>query len=153
MPKTSAGLLLYRGDGDALEVLLVHPGGPFWVRRDDGVWSVPKGELDEGDDPVATAAREFREELGEDPPLEGWVELGEVRQSGGKRVLAWAVRGDFDAEHITSNTFEIEWPPRSGRRATFPEVDRAAWFAMSAAAPKLGSAQAAFLERLAALVG
>jgi predicted NUDIX family NTP pyrophosphohydrolase len=144
---------LYRGSEDALEVLLVHPGGPFWARRDDGAWSVPKGELDDGDDPVLTAAREFREELGQDPPLEGWAELGEVRQSGAKRVLAWAVRGDLDVAHITSNTFEIEWPPRSGRRTTFPEVDRAEWFGIHVATRKLVGAQAAFIERLVALVG
>jgi predicted NUDIX family NTP pyrophosphohydrolase len=134
-------------------VLLVHPGGPFWARRDDGAWSVPKGELDDGDDPVLTAAREFREELGQDPPLEDWAELGEVRQAGGKRVLAWAVRGDLDVEHIESNTFEVEWPPRSGRRTTFPEVDRAEWFGIQVATRKLVGAQAAFIERLVALLG
>jgi predicted NUDIX family NTP pyrophosphohydrolase len=151
MPRTSAGLLLYRGPRDALEVLLVHPGGPLWARRDDGAWSIPKGELDDGADPVATAAREFREELGEHPPLEGWAALGEVRQSGGKRVLAWAVRGDLDVQRIVSNTFEIEWPPHSGRRATFPEVDRAEWFGPEDAMRKLVTAQGAFVERLVAM--
>ncbi len=151
MPKTSAGLLLYRGSGDALEVLLVHPGGPFWAKRDEGAWSLPKGELADGEDAAATAAREFAEELGQPPPSEGWLELGEVVQSGGKRVVAWGAEGDLDVAGVVSNTFEIEWPPRSGRTQRFPEVDRAGWFGPDEAMRKLVGAQGAFVERLVAL--
>lgn len=149
MPKRSAGLLLYRRHGRSIEVLVVHPGGPFWAGRDDGAWSIPKGEVDGGDD-RATAAREFAEELGHPPPDSGWIDLGEVAQSGGKRVRAWAVGGDLDPAQLVSNTFEIEWPPRSGRRATFPEVDRAAWCTPQEAARKLVAAQVALVERLVA---
>ena len=151
MPKRSAGLLLYRGPTDAIEVLLVHPGGPYWARRDDGAWSVPKGEIDAGDDPFATAMREFREELGSDPPDTGpAVPLGEIRQAGGKTVLAWAVAGDLDVSEIRSSTFTMEWPPRSGRTAEFPEIDRAAWFSLEAARAKLVSGQVPFIDRLPA---
>ncbi len=143
--------MLYRGHGPDLEVLLVHPGGPLWARRDEGAWSIPKGELEGDEDPAAVAAREFREELGEDPPRRGWVALGEVRQAGGKRVIAWAVRGELDAAGITTNTFEMEWPPRSGRTVAFPEVDRAQWCAPDEAVRKLVRAQGAFVERLVAL--
>jgi predicted NUDIX family NTP pyrophosphohydrolase len=154
MPKTSAGLLLYRGEKAAVEVLLVHPGGPLWAKRDDGAWSVPKGEHMPDEDPLAAARREFLEELGVDPPaIEPPVPLGEVRQAGGKRVLAWAVRGDLDPSSIRSNTFEMEWPPRSGRTKEFPEIDRAGWFDLAAARGKLVSGQAAFVDRLAELVG
>ena len=148
MAKRSAGLLLYRHP-EALEVLLVHPGGPFWANRDGGVWSVPKGEVDDGDD-RATAAREFAEELGHPPPTSGWVDLGEVVQAGGKRVHAWAVHGDFDVTALSSNTFETEWPPRTGRRATFPEVDRAAWCSPQEAGRKLVAAQVELVHRLVA---
>ncbi len=151
MPKRSAGILLYRGSGHGLEVLLVHMGGPLWARRDEGAWSIPKGELDPGDDAAAVARREFAEELGHEPPASGWTDLGEVRQAGGKHVRAWGVRGDLDPDRITSNTFEMEWPPRSGRRASFPEVDRAGWFGPEQAARKLVAAQRAFVERLLAL--
>jgi predicted NUDIX family NTP pyrophosphohydrolase len=154
MPKRSAGLLLYRGGGDRVEVLLVHPGGPYWARRDDGAWSVPKGEIDPGGDPLATALREFGEELGADPP-EGTaaVSLGEVRQPGGKTVDAWALEGDLDVARIRSNTFEMEWPPRSGRTAEFPEVDRACWFPLDEARRKLLAGQHPFLDRLVAILG
>jgi predicted NUDIX family NTP pyrophosphohydrolase len=149
MAKTSAGLLLYReGPRGGLEVLLVHPGGPFWAGRDAGVWSIPKGEYAEDEDPAARAEEEFAEELGQAPPSGPRLDLGEVRQSGGKRVRAWAVRGDLDPGGATSNTFEMEWPPRSGQRQHFPEVDRAAWFTVAEARTKLLAGQLPLLERL-----
>jgi predicted NUDIX family NTP pyrophosphohydrolase len=150
--KRSAGILLYRLRGDQPEVLLVHPGGPFWAKRDLGAWSLPKGEYEEGEDPRACAIREFAEELGADPPTE-LVELGGVRQAGGKEVTAWAARGDLDLSAVSSNTFTIEWPPRSGRMSEFPEVDRAAWFDPADARRKLVPAQAAFIDRLLAHLG
>jgi len=149
VPKRSAGLLVHRDRDGATEVLLVHPGGPFWAKRDDGAWSIPKGELDDGDDGWSTARREFREELGVDAPDAEARPLGEIRQKGGKVVEAWAVAGDLDTAAIVSNTFETEWPPRSGRMQSFPEVDRAAWFALDAARVKLNPAQCEFLDRLA----
>ena len=149
MPKRSAGLLVWRRSPDALEVLLVHPGGPFWARKDDGAWSVPKGEIDEGEEPLDVAVREFREELGMEPPaVDAAVALGDIRQSGGKVVTAWAVEGDADVSTIRSNTFEMEWPPGSGARRSFPEVDRAGWFSLRDAATKLLPGQRPFLERL-----
>jgi predicted NUDIX family NTP pyrophosphohydrolase len=146
--RRSAGILLYRLTGEGPEVLLVHPGGPFWAKRDEGVWSIPKGEYGEDDDPLTAALREFEEETG--TPLEpgDLVELGSVKQKSGKVVVAWAIRGDLDADAIHSNTFAMEWPPRSGRTAEFPEVDRAGWFDPSAARRKLVEAQAAFVDRL-----
>jgi predicted NUDIX family NTP pyrophosphohydrolase len=146
--RRSAGILLYRDD----EVLLVHPGGPFWARKDAGAWSIPKGEYEDGDDPRACALREFEEELGAALP-EGTelVELGDVRQKSGKVITAYAAAGDLDADAITSNTFAMEWPPRSGRTQEFPEVDRAGWFGLDAAREKLNPAQAELLVRLAAL--
>ena len=148
MPRRSAGILLYRDD----EVLLVHPGGPFWAKKDAGVWSIPKGEYEDGDDPRACALREFEEELGTAlPPDTELTELGEVRQKSGKVITAYAAAGDLDADAITSNTFTIEWPPRSGRMQEFPEVDRAGWFGHDAAREKLNPAQAELLVRLAAL--
>jgi predicted NUDIX family NTP pyrophosphohydrolase len=146
--RRSAGILLYRLTGEGPEVLLVHPGGPFWAKRDDGAWSIPKGEYAEDDDPLASALREFEEETG--TPLEPGelVELGSVKQKSGKVVVAWASRGDLDAEAIQSNTFAMEWPPRSGRTAEFPEVDRAGWFDPPTARRKLVAAQAAFVDRL-----
>ncbi len=148
MPKRSAGLMLFRRDGDRFEVLLVHPGGPFWRNKDDGAWSIPKGEYGDDEDPLTTARREFREELGSAPPDGTAIPLGEVRQRGGKAVAAWAVEGDLDVERIESNTFEIEWPPRSGRRQVFPEVDRARWCPPDTARRLLVSAQAGFVDRL-----
>ena len=146
----SAGLLLHRGTGDQLEVLLVHPGGPFWARRDEGAWSVPKGEVEPGDDPLETAIREFGEELGSGPPgADHAVSLGELRQPSGKTVVVWAVEGDLDVSDVHSNTFTTEWPPRSGRTAAFPEVDRAGWFSLEAAEEKLLPGQVPFLDRLA----
>jgi predicted NUDIX family NTP pyrophosphohydrolase len=149
MPKLSAGLLLYRRAGDGLKVLLVHPGGPFWAGRDDGAWSVPKGEYDQDEDPLDAARREFREELGTDAPDVGSaIPLGEIQQRGGKRVTAWAVEGDLDLTDIRSNMFTMEWPPRSGRSQEFPEVDRAGWFDPESAGRKLVSGQAGLVERL-----
>lgn len=156
MPKSSAGLLVYRTGAhgrNAVEVLVVHPGGPFWAKRDAGAWSIPKGEYEPGDDPVACARREFSEELGVDPPEGSWADLGEVVQGGGKRVRAWAVRGDLDVSAITSNTFDIEWPARSGRTQSFPEVDVAAWVSVEEARHKLVKAQTAFVDRLLEMLG
>jgi predicted NUDIX family NTP pyrophosphohydrolase len=149
MAATSAGLLLYRIGADAVEVLLVHPGGPFWARKDLGAWSIPKGEIDAGEEHLAAARREFREELGTDADGPA-TPLGVVQQAGGKWVHAWAVRGDLDPSAITSNTFEIEWPRGSGKQRTFPEVDRAVWFAIDEARRRILPAQAAFLDRLLA---
>ena len=154
MPKRSAGLLVWRRSSGGIEVLLVHPGGPLWARKDDGAWSVPKGEIDDEDEePLDVARREFREELGKEPPTGDRVPLGEIRQSGGKVVTAWAVEGDLDVSTIHSNTFEMEWPPRSGARRSFPEVDRAGWFTLDDAKAKLLASQAAFIDRLAGSVG
>ena len=149
MPKRSAGLLVYRRAGAGLEVLLVHPGGPYWARKDDGAWSLPKGEYEEGEEPLEVALREFSEELGTGPPdANAAVDLGELRQPGGKLVRAWAVEGDLDVTAITSNTFEMEWPPHSGRTGEFPEVDRAGWFDLDTARRKLLRGQTGFLDRL-----
>ena len=150
MPKLSAGLLVFRSVSGGLEVLLVHPGGPFWSRKDDGAWSIPKGEFAEGEDPLAAAKREFEEETGLAPPPGEPIALEPVRQKSGKLVHAWAVEGDLDAAAVRSNTFSLEWPPRSGRRQEFPEIDRAAWFTLDVARSKLVQGQAALLERLAA---
>jgi predicted NUDIX family NTP pyrophosphohydrolase len=128
-------------------------GGPFWARRDDGAWTIPKGELADGEDPLAGARREFAEELGHPPPGGPTLELGEIRQRAGKRVIAFAVEGDFDPEALAPGTFELQWPPRSGRTATFPELDRVAWFEAEAAADKLVKGQAELLERLAGAGG
>ena len=149
--RRSAGILLYRRAANDLEVLLVHPGGPFWTRRDAGAWSIPKGEYEPEDDPLAAARREFEEELGSAPPGTEPLELGEVRQTSGKLVRAWALEGDLDATAAFSNTFTVEWPPRSGQMREFPEVDRAEWFTLAAAREKINPAQAAFLDRLAEL--
>jgi predicted NUDIX family NTP pyrophosphohydrolase len=144
----SAGLLLYRRRNGQLEVLLVHPGGPFWQKRDDGVWSIPKGEVAENETGMDVARREFQEELGTAAPQEDGIDLGTVRQAGGKVVQAWALAGDLDATRSTSNTFVMEWPPRSGKMQSFPEVDRAGWFDLVAARRKLLPAQRAFIDRL-----
>jgi predicted NUDIX family NTP pyrophosphohydrolase len=146
--RRSAGILLYRLGPGGPEVLLVHPGGPFWARRDAGAWSIPKGEHDDGEDPQATALREFEEETGTALPPGELTELGSVRQKNGKVVSAWAAEGDLDPDSVESNTFTMEWPPRSGRTAEFPEVDRAAWFGADAAREKLVAAQAEFVDRL-----
>ena len=151
--KRSAGILLYRLNGSEPEVLLVHPGGPFWANKDEGAWSIPKGEYDDAEDPQACARREFQEETGTELAPSELAELGSVKQKSGKHVSAWAAEGDLDPETINSNTFEMEWPPRSGRKQEFPEVDRAEWFDLGAAREKLNPAQTAFLDRLAELLG
>ena len=147
--KRSAGLLLYRGAPDRLEVLLVHPGGPFWAKKDAGAWSIPKGEIDAGEEPLAAARREFEEETGVAPPDGEAVALEPRRQAGGKLVMAWAVRGDLDPALIRSGTFSLEWPPRSGRQQEFPEVDRAGWFTLEQAREKILNGQVPFLNELA----
>jgi predicted NUDIX family NTP pyrophosphohydrolase len=134
-------------------VLLVHPGGPFWRRRDQGSWSLPKGEYGDGEDPRAVALREFAEETGVALPAGNLIPLGDVRQAGGKIVTAWALAGDIDPEKIVSNTFEMVWPPKSGRRQTFAEIDRAGWFTLAGARAKILDGQRPFLERLAAAIG
>jgi len=148
--KISAGLLLYRrGRAGEMQVLLVHPGGPFAAKKDEGSWSIPKGETEGEEDLLDRARIEFLEELGEQPPPGPYIELGTVKQKGGKTVYGWACEGDF-AGPARSNTFEMEWPPRSGRMQAFPEVDRAEWFGLPEARTKMNEAQAAFIERLIA---
>lgn len=151
MPKRSAGILPYRRRAGGLDVLLVHPGGPFWARKDAGAWSIAKGELDDGETPLAGAIREFGEETGH-VPRGPFVELATVKQPGGKIVTAWAAHDDWDAATFVSNTFTMEWPRGSGRIATFPEVDRVAWFDLALAARKLLRGQLPFLAALERLV-
>ncbi len=149
--RRSAGLLVYRLREGALEVFLVHPGGPFWRNKDDGAWSLPKGEYADGEDPLAAAVREFGEETG--MTIAGEFEpLQPVRQAGGKVVTAWAIAGDFDAAAVHSNTFTMEWPPRSGTVRSFPEVDRAGWFTLDEARRKLLAGQRPLLDELASIV-
>ena len=145
--RQSAGLLLDRGGGTALEVLLVHPGGPFWRGKDLGAWSIPKGEFETGEDPLEAARREFREETGATPSGE-FIRLEPIRQRSGKLVSAWAVQGDWDPRELHSNRFSLEWPPRSGIQAEFPEVDRAEWFELPDARRKLLPAQLPLLDQL-----
>ena len=152
MAKTSAGILLHRSGNAGTEVLLVHPGGPFWAKKDLGAWSIPKGEVDGDEDPRACALREFAEETGTRPPDGALDELGSVKLKGGKLVLAFAAAGDLDPAGIRSNTFELEWPPRSGRTQAFPEIDRAGWFGLDEARAKLNPAQAELVDRLEALL-
>lgn len=147
--KVSAGILVFRRSGRGVEVLLAHPGGPFWKTRSDGVWSIPKGEFDpDQEPPIDAARREFLEELGHPVPHGEVIDLGEVTQKGGKTVVAFAVEGDLDPATIVSNTFTMEWPPKSGRMAAFPEIDRVEWFAVDEARGAINSAQAGFLDRL-----
>ncbi|OBI84648.1 NUDIX domain-containing protein [Mycobacterium sp. E740] len=152
MPKLSAGLLLYRGTGDAVEVLIAHPGGPFWARKDDGAWSIPKGEYTEGEDPWAVACREFEEELGKPPPAGPRSDFPPLRQPSGKVITAFAVRGDLDLAGTFSNTFTLEWPKGSGKLREFPEIDRAAWFSVAEARSKLLKGQRPLLDRLLAAI-
>ena len=147
MPKKTAGILLFRKTPLGLEVLLVHPGGPFWARKDDGAWSIPKGLIDDGEDPLDAAKREFREETGGSPDGEA-IALEPLRQPSGKIVHAWAMRGEFDPATLTSNSFSMEWPPGSGRQQEFPEVDRAGWFSIEEAGRKILKGQAPLLAEL-----
>ncbi len=150
MAKVSAGLLLYRKRNDSLEVFLAHPGGPFYIKKDTGVWGIPKGEIGEGEDALAAAQREFEEETGF-KASGPFLSLTAVTQKGGKLVQAWAFEGDCDPEKMKSNTFTIEWPPRSGKQQEFPEVDRAAWFSINEAKQLINPAQISFLEELQGL--
>jgi predicted NUDIX family NTP pyrophosphohydrolase len=153
MPKTSAGLLMYRRREGGTEVFLVHPGGPFYARKDDGVWSIPKGEPSAGEDALSAARREFVEETGFPAPApKDCRSLGEIRMKTGKVVSAWAFEGDADPDRLSSGTFEMEWPPRSGRRASFPEVDRGAFFGPEAVRRKVHPDQVALLDRLQAML-
>lgn len=147
MPNRSAGLLLYRRNSSGIEVLLVHPGGPYWVHKDRKSWSIPKGEYAESDDPLVAAKREFQEETGFAPGNK-FISLGEVKQAGGKKVIAWGTEGDCDPNQLTSNTFWMEWPPGSHRQIEVPEVDRACWFSIDDARVHLLKGQVAFLDRL-----
>lgn len=147
MPKTSAGLLMFRTAGAVLEVLLVHPGGPLWTRKDAGAWFVPKGELNADEDALTAAQREFTEETGA-MPAGPFISLGEVRHKSGKRVIAWAFHGDWDPSGLESNSFSMEWPPKSGRYENFPEVDRAMFMTLPVARTKIHPAERAFLDRL-----
>jgi predicted NUDIX family NTP pyrophosphohydrolase len=154
VPKRSAGILLYRRSPANCEVLLVHPGGPFWAKRDEGAWSIPKGEIAAGEDALAAAKREFEEETGfRLPPAGGFAALGSFRQSATKTVEAWAVEGDVDPGQLQSNSFTMEWPPRSGRMQEFPEVDRAAWFTLGEAARRVVKGQSPILEAFRGILG
>ncbi len=146
---TSAGLVVFRLRGGSLQMLLGHMGGPYWARKDDGAWSIPKGELSDGEDALAGALREYTEELGHAPPDGPVIELGEVRQRAGKRLIAFAIEGDFDPAQLKPGTFELEWPPRSGRRRAFPEIDRVAWLDLASAKRKTVQGQDVLLDRLA----
>ncbi|VEG41757.1 putative NTP pyrophosphohydrolase [Mycolicibacterium flavescens] len=152
MPKLSAGLLLYRVRDGAVEVLIGHPGGPFWARKDEGAWSIPKGEYDEGEDPWAVARREFEEELGKRPPEGPRIEFAPVKQPSGKIVTAFAVRGDLDLDGTFSNTFTMEWPRGSGTIREFPEIDRVGWFSVAQARSKLLKGQRVLLDLLLAAI-
>ena len=147
MTKQSAGLLLYRKQRDKLEVFLVHPGGPYWAKKDLGAWSIPKGEFDE-EEPLLAAKREFHEETGIPAPQGKYIPLKPVQQKGGKIVQAWAVAGEIDSENILSNNFEMEWPPRSRKKKSFPEVDRAAWFSVEEAQQKINPRQVRLIQEL-----
>jgi predicted NUDIX family NTP pyrophosphohydrolase len=153
MIKQSAGILLYRDRGQGIEVLLVHPGGPFWVRKDAGAWSIPKGEFLEEEDPYVAAKREFTEELGVPVPESETKALGSVQQSGSKIVFAWAVEADLDTDSIKSNMFDLEWPPKSGQLKQFPEIDRAGWFTLDVAQTRLVKGQVPLLQNLAEELG
>ncbi|MGE2721927.1 NUDIX domain-containing protein [Mycolicibacterium celeriflavum] len=148
MPKRSAGLLLYRVTDGVVEVLIGHPGGPFWARKDEGAWSIPKGEYDEGEDPWTVARREFEEELGKPPPDGPRIEFAPVKQPSGKIITAFAVRGDLDVEGTFSNTFTMEWPKGSGQIKEFPEIDRVGWFSAAVARSKLLKGQRILMDRL-----
>jgi predicted NUDIX family NTP pyrophosphohydrolase len=148
--KRSGGILVFRRTSGQVEVLIGHMGGPFWARKDTAAWSIPKGEIDEDEQPLAAARREFAEELGLAPPAGDPIDLGEVRQSGGKLVSVWAIEGDLDPADVVPGTFQVEWPPRSGQLREFPELDRVEWLDVDTAADKLVTAQRVFLDRLTA---
>jgi len=147
MAKRSAGLLLFRESAAGLEVLLVHPGGPFWAKKDDGAWSIPKGEFGDDEEALTAAKREFEEEMGA-PPAGEFIPLEPVRQPGGKLVFAWALQADFDTSRLKSNMFSMEWPPKSGRQQEFPEIERAGWFPLELARVKILKGQAGLLDQL-----
>jgi predicted NUDIX family NTP pyrophosphohydrolase len=147
MPKRSAGIVLYRLKNGELEIFLVHPGGPFWINKDAGAWSIPKGEIEEGEDPLAVAVREFKEETGQQITGD-FEQLQPVKQKAGKIITAWAVKGNVDENRIISNTFEIEWPPKSGKMRAFPEIDKAEWFGISDARDKINPGQVGLLDEL-----
>jgi predicted NUDIX family NTP pyrophosphohydrolase len=151
MPKQSAGILLYRKTDDTLQVFLVHPGGPFFKNKDEGCWTIPKGEFLDDEEPLAAAKREFQEETGQAVDGE-FISLGSIKQKSGKTVHAWAIEGDIDHETIVSNVFDLEWPPRSGKTIAIPEVDRADWFNITIAKQKINPAQVALIERLSSIL-
>ena len=153
MIKHSAGLLVYRINDGQLEVLIGHMGGPFFAKKDKAAWSIPKGEYDETEDPKTAARHEFQQEIGQPPPDGDWLELGQVEYKNKKRVSIWAIEGEVDANNIQSNTFELEWPPRSGQTQQFPEIDRAEWLTIDQPRPKLIPAQCVFLDRLSQQLG
>jgi predicted NUDIX family NTP pyrophosphohydrolase len=152
-PRVSSGILLYRRPGGRLQVLLAHPGGPFFARKDDGHWTIPKGEVDPGEELFAVGRREFEEETGQPLPDGRSLELGSIVQKGGKIVHGWAIEGDLDPDAGASNTFELEWPPGSGRRQTFPEIDRVAWFDLDEARRRVKPTQIPFIDRLESALG
>ncbi|MBI2009469.1 NUDIX domain-containing protein [Candidatus Saccharibacteria bacterium] len=147
--KQSAGILLYKFDEGELKVLIVHPGGPFFVKKDNGNWSIPKGLYEDNEDPFTAAKREYEEEIGMPPPSEPYLELGEIKRKDGKTIHAWAAEGDVNENKVQSNAFEMEWPPKSGKMQEFPEIDKALWFDINTASSKLQPAQVEFLKRLA----
>jgi len=151
MRKTSAGILLYKQGREGLQVFLVHPGGPFWKNKDAGAWSIPKGEFAEGEDPLKAAVREFFEETGQQVSGD-FLELKPIKARSGKLIFAWALQGDIDPDKIVSNTFPLEWPPRSGKFIDVPEIDRGAWFSLDTALEKINASQAAFITELSAVL-
>lgn len=153
MKKQSAGIVLYRKQGNTVEVLVGHAGGPFWGKKDAGAWSIPKGEFESEEEPIQAARREFEEELGIPAPEGELIELGHIKRKDGKVIYIWALEGDADLGRLTSNTFEIEWPPKSGQIQQFPEFDKAAWLPIARAGPKLHQGQSEFLARLAEKLG
>ena len=153
MAKQSAGILVYRCRGASIEVLLGHPGGPFWAKKDAGAWSIPKGEIEAGEELLTAAKREFAEEIGRPAPGGELIELGSFKRSGGKEIFAWAIEGDLDVSKIRSNMVQMEWPPKSGKQIEFPEIDRAAWVPFAAAPHKMHKGQDVFVERLAEKLG
>jgi predicted NUDIX family NTP pyrophosphohydrolase len=153
MAKQSAGILVYRRRGTTVEILLGHPGGPFWARKDAGAWSVPKGEVEAGEGLFVAAKREFAEEIGQPAPEGTYIELGSFKRSGGKEIFAWAVEGNIAVSEVTSNMIQMEWPPKSGKQIEFPEIDRAAWVTLADAPQKMHKGQDIFVERLAESLG